>query len=311
MITLKKILFPTDFSDSADQALCHAARLAEKFCSELVMLHVIIMFEADPHHPGHTFPALDECYDSMEKTASHRMQGCLEKSACENIKITKINIRGFSAAGRILEYAQENKVDLIALGTHGRTAITHLLLGSVAEKVVQYAPCPVLTVGPDEGGGTNGAAYEHILVPVDFSDPCRNAMRYAVALGKLYHAHLDVLHVIDNWTSAVFYQTWKKSMVDLLPDIQAECHEAMDEFLGGFDLAGLSVAKNIVQGKAHSEIVEWAEKKKTDLIVIATRGLGGVDHLLLGSTAEKVIRRAPCPVLSVKQQEHEFVTEEK
>ena len=309
MITIKKILFPTDFSECANQALCHGTYLAQKFDSELVMLHAIIMYEDDPNDPDHRFPDLYDCYDSMEAVADSRMDRCVDEETKEKVKITKVNIRAISPSTEIIEYAQENGIDLIVMGTHGRTAVSHFLLGSVAEKVVRSAPCPVLTVGPEHGAETDSMVYERILVPIDFSDPCKNAVRYAVSLGKVYGAHLDLLHVIEGWIHPAFYTTWDKSILDFMPDIKSRSTEAMEDFIKDFEVEGLTLDMHVAEGKPHTQIVQFAEEKKSDLIVIATRGLGAIDHILLGSTAEKVVRKAPCPVLSVKKPEHEFLTE--
>ena len=309
MISIKKILFPTDFSECANQALCHATYLAGKFESELIMLHTIVMYEDDPHNPDQRFPDLVECYDSMEEVADTRMDTSVDEETKDRVKIARVNIRGISPSAKIIEYAEEKEIDLITMGTHGRTAVSHFLLGSVAERVVRSAPCPVLTVGPEHGAETKSMIYKNILVPVDFSEPCKNALKYAVTIGRLYDAQLYLLHVVEGWIHPAFYTTWDKSILDFMPDIESRTIEAMDEFVAEFDLNGLKVKKHVIEGRPYAQIVDFAEEKRADLIVIATRGLGAIDHFLLGSTAEKVVRRAPCPVLSVKQREHEFITE--
>ena len=222
MITIKKILFPTDFSECANQALCHATYLAQKFESELIMLHTIVMYEDDPHNPDHRFPDLFECYDSMEVVANTRMDNSVDDETRDSIKISKVNVRGISPSAKIIEYAEENEVDLITLGTHGRSAVSHFLLGSVAERVVRSAPCPVLTIGPEHGAESKSMVYKRILVPIDFSEPCKNALRYAFTLGKLYNAYLDLLHVVEGWIHPAFYTTWDKSILDFMPDIKSK-----------------------------------------------------------------------------------------
>jgi len=309
MITIKRILFPTDFSKCANQALCHATHLAQTFGSELIMLHTIVIYEDDPHNPDHRFPDMVECYESMEAIAYTRMDGCLDEETSDKVKMTKVNVRGISPAREIIEYARKNDVDLITMGTHGKTAVRHFLLGSVAEKVVRSAPCPVLTVGPEHGAETRSMVYKRILVPIDFSEPCKNALRYGISLSRLYGAHLDLLHVVEGWIHPAFYTTWDKSILDFMPDIKTRATEAMDELVKEFDVDGLSIEMHVAEGKPHAHIVNFAEEKEIDLTVISTHGLGAIDHLLLGSTADKVVRKAPCPVLTVKHPEHEFVTD--
>ncbi|MEX0725430.1 MAG: universal stress protein [Planctomycetaceae bacterium] len=145
MITLKRILFPTDFSPQADKAREYAYSLAEKFDAEL---HIVCVVQdvalMAPEMPG-TFAMpitnLDEVVKAAEQSL-HRYPACAGKAPVRVVRTGEPFVE-------IIRYAKERNIDLIVLGTHGRTGLTHVLLGSVAERVVRKAGCPVLTVRPE------------------------------------------------------------------------------------------------------------------------------------------------------------------
>lgn len=145
MINLKKILVPMDFSKFSAKALRYAEELAEKFHSELHLLHA---FEAVPIMSGDSvyFPP---DVAAQEEEALRKTLDELEVHASESVQVVRKLILGHPFV-EIVKYARDNEIDLIVMGTHGRGAIAHMLLGSVAEKVVRKAPCPVLTVHDDE-----------------------------------------------------------------------------------------------------------------------------------------------------------------
>jgi len=299
MIKIKKILFPADFSRCGGQALDHAIHLAEKHGAELHMLHAIVLLQDDPHSPSHHFPDLEEIHERLVKLARSEMTAALEPRKTKGIKIKMEQERGISAAETILNYSADNTVDLIVMGTHGRRGLGHLLLGSVAEEVVRHAGCPVLTVREREKP-VPVHALERILVPVDFSEHSKSALAHARGLAAAYEARLQVLHVIEETVHPAFYVPGKTSIYDLRPDIREKAAEAMKKLFDETPGPRADADFLCTDGRAHKAILEVAEKEKSDLIVIATHGLTGLQHLLLGSTAEKVVRRASCPVFTVK-----------
>ncbi len=145
MVTLKTILAPTDFSTTSNVALEHAKALASKFGSTLHLIHVL----PDPHAQAWSIEAagipVDEMQTRWAEEARERLEGLLtddERASLHAVAETRVGHPFLE----IIRYAKSHDVDLIVIGTHGRGAIEHMLLGSVAEKVVRKAPCPVLTV---------------------------------------------------------------------------------------------------------------------------------------------------------------------
>jgi nucleotide-binding universal stress UspA family protein len=145
MIALKRILVPTDFSENSEIALTYARALAEPFGASLHVLHVI----EDPFLYGWTgvgyMPDLPEYRRALEKNVTERLMGMFSVADRERFKAELVARFGHPFV-EIIRYAKAQDIDLIVLGTHGRGAVAHLLMGSVAEKVVRKAPCPVLTV---------------------------------------------------------------------------------------------------------------------------------------------------------------------
>jgi nucleotide-binding universal stress UspA family protein len=146
----------------------------------------------------------------------------------------------------------------------------------------------------------------HILLPTDFSPPSRNAGRYASSFAREYRAKVCLLHVVDRPGLAVSLPESGYAQSARLAEIEKEVSEGL---LGALPDAGgdLEVDRLIRHGKAYEEILAAAREREVDLIVMGTHGRSGLSHILLGSTAERVVRSAPCPVLTVRHPEHEFV----
>ncbi|MEP9410596.1 MAG: universal stress protein [Candidatus Brocadia sp.] len=144
MISIKKILFPTDFSECAEHALKYAISLATAYDAKLYVLHVITELNIPVGLGVSTYP-LSEIYDAMEKEAQKKMQRLIPAQLQEKGKVENIIIRGTPFL-EIIKTARKYDIDLITIATHGRTGLSHVFLGSTAEKVVRQAPCPVLCV---------------------------------------------------------------------------------------------------------------------------------------------------------------------
>ncbi len=148
---------------------------------------------------------------------------------------------------------------------------------------------------------------EKILCPVDFSENSDHAMRYARAFADAYRSELALIHVVE-MPFLPSYSTAGVPELDFpVDEIQRQCRESMDELLEKYRGEGYEISGHVVVGSPFVEIVRKAKDEEFDLIVLGTHGRTGLKHLIIGSVAEKVVRNAPCPVLSVKHPEHEFV----
>ena len=149
MISLKRILLPTDFSDYSKAARDYACALADQFGSELHLLHVLQDLIAMVPEPGLAFPPPGDYMRELQEGAEKGLAELLDPDWAKGKSIVRTTQQGPPFL-EIVRYAKENDIDLIVMGTHGRSGLAHVLLGSVAEKVVRKAPCPVLTIRPSD-----------------------------------------------------------------------------------------------------------------------------------------------------------------
>jgi nucleotide-binding universal stress UspA family protein len=295
MLEVKRILLPTDFSEASRRALPHGLELARRLEAELVLAHIRTPYSDDPNRPEYHF--LDEgkynafVEKELEKASNH---------IGSQYRVATVIGRNVSAAAGILEAAETNRTDLIVMGTHGRSALGRFFLGSVAEKVVRHAAVPVLTVASKREGYRDQPEYRNLLAAYDFSIHSKEAARKARQLAKLYSAHLTVLYVIEQEIHPGYVEMWKGSVAGRMPKMVEEARNSLEEVLGGdgFDDVEVRVEIGDGDGRAHRDITRFARERETDLIVMGTYGLSGVEHMLLGSTTERVVRIAPCPVLT-------------
>ncbi len=292
---IKKILIPVDFSEFSDRAVKYALAVAEKFSSEIVLLHAVVLFQDDIGEEQ----KLEEYETWIRKHEHHinrQMNSRKQKISDRGLKVETVILRGISSADTVLDYLKDHQFDLVVMGTHGRAGLKHLLQGSVAEKVVRLSPVPVLTVHRS----VEDFQLKNILVPIDFSAYSKAAADSAVSLAKIFGARIDFIHVIEQEIHPSFYASGVESIFEIDTGLGARVRENMKEFLADQLPSDLDKQFVVKEGKAHKEIVEYSKEHQSDIIVIATHGLTGLDYILLGSTTEKVVRWSNTPVLTVK-----------
>jgi nucleotide-binding universal stress UspA family protein len=299
MLRIDRILYPTDFSKCAGHALPHTLHLAEHYRADLHLLHALVLHEGDPGNAAHRLPNMEELYQVLEQHAEAQMKTAVEQHGPAACDIKRAQVRSISAAGAILDYAVEQDIDLVVMGTHGRRGLRRLLLGSVAEEVVRLAPCPVLTV-PERGNGLSDGQAKHIVVPLDFSEHAELALSYAKQLSALYDAEMHLLHVVDELIYPDFYPPIMPSSGSITEELRDQSTARMKGLLENVTGTETRAEVHVRAGKAAPTIAAFAAEHAADIIVIASHGLTGVKHILLGSVTEQVVRQAPCPVLTVK-----------
>jgi nucleotide-binding universal stress UspA family protein len=279
---LQTILHPTDFSDGARQALIQAVRLAARHRAALHIFHGVLLHAEDPVT---TERQLQQYLQEAERALP-------EGRDRANLKITISSGRAVSAFDAIMEKARELGPDLIVLGTHGRSGLGKFLMGSEAEKVLRHAPGSVMTLRADARVGGADGRFRRVIVPVDFSEHSRHALEAARGLAE--GASLTLLHVIGP-LPPMYYAAGLTSRVHVDPDLPGRVSARLREW------AGDTAAETIVgEGQPAEEILRAAEETQADLIAMGTRGLTGLEHVMVGSVTERVCRRAGCPVLAVK-----------
>jgi nucleotide-binding universal stress UspA family protein len=212
----------------------------------------------------------------------------------------------------ICRLARDRSIDLIVTSTRGITGLKHLALGSTAERVVRYAPCPVLVVRPidrKKAAGGKGKMprrelrFGKILVPIDFSECSMKGLAYAKALAKQFGSKLVLLHSvpIQYYVTNVEYPRYNLPL--LMRQIEKAARDQMRDLIKKTDWQGIEVESSMQIGHAGQQICARAISQRADVIVTSTHGTTGLGHILLGSTAEYVVRHAACPVLVVPSHE--------
>jgi nucleotide-binding universal stress UspA family protein len=146
-----------------------------------------------------------------------------------------------------------------------------------------------------------------ILVPTDFSDPARHALTYGVSFAREYKAELVLLHVVETVPVGYASDLFPVPMAEVFQELAGHARAELGKLSTEVGEKGVACRAVVVQGKPSAEIIRLAREEGVDMIVLGTHGKGVLDKALFGSTTERVVRKAPCPVLTVGQTEHEFV----
>jgi len=295
MLRIRKILFPTDFSEASRQAFDHALLWAELFDAELTLLHVLSLRTADPFHPEHHFPSPEEIEERLHKLAESEMALFLEPHRDSPLRLKQMVRQAPEVDRGIREIADDADVDLLVLGTHGRRGAAHLLIGSVASEVLRRTVRPVLVV-PARSERPAGRL-RRILAPTDFSNDSRHAIRHARSLAASAGATLELLHVLPNFEVPLPMNPGGFGVSGgVVEDLEAAARKGLAD-LASEKGERVAIETLVWQGAAATTILNRAEESSADLVVMATHGHSGLDRLLLGSVTEKVARLARCPVL--------------
>ena len=297
---IQKVLFPTDFSPISEGAFPYAVHIAREHQAELHMLHADVLQEDDPWGSGQPSPDIEKLRTVRDGWAKERLAEVAKDPAIADLTVFQEVCWDNSAAGPIAEYAGQEGVDLVVMGTHGARGVRKWLLGSTAAEVIRTAPCSVLIV-PPRGNPHQKPSFRRILAPVDFSGFSREGLAVACELTLGYGARLELLHVRGNNGRPAGHHAGTVSAVGSKADLNTQTEDALSSFFEEVaGRRGIPAGCNIREGHPGREIPRFAESQGCDLIVMASLGITGIDRFLLGSTAERVIGGAHCPVLVVR-----------
>lgn len=280
-ITLNNILYLTDFSEPSEAALPFAVAIARDYGARVHALHVLtpVILESYP-----------EAIHADENLAAAEMARLNRKLA--GVSHDTAIAHGLELWPAVERAVREQQIDLIVLGTHGRTRARKLLLGSFAEEIFRRSNIPVLTIGPNVQNLAVGGAFQSILFATDFSNPSKAAGPFAVSLAEENDARLIVLYVSPNDRTGVGSDRELADIIHKLNDVVPT------------DARRWCRPSPIVQyGDPADRILEVASEHGVDLIVLGVRGavghMGAAIHLER-ATAHKIVSHAQCPVLTVR-----------
>jgi nucleotide-binding universal stress UspA family protein len=301
-VRIQNILATTDLSNESISGVRYALALGEKVGAAVALLHVIQLPAPRPM-PGMRTLLLDPYNSEVAKYTRRRVKALAMRESKANLHLTPLLRTGDSIHG-IITAARKGPADLIVIATHGYTGVKRVLLGSTTERVVRHAPCTVLTVPARITGRHTGKRsllkLKKILVPIDFSKVSEDALPWATSLAAEFDAELILLHVVEKFPSD--YLLGPALMNHVITPLMKEGEAVLKAMAGNLSkVAGRRVSAVVCDGKPFEEICRTARKLSADLITLTTHGYMGLKRVWLGSTAERTVRHASCPVLVVRE----------
>jgi nucleotide-binding universal stress UspA family protein len=297
MSTFHRILCPIDFSDASRRALIHALGIATQHESVITVLHVQSAFALAAQVEAGLYvsvlpSAQDALVDFVAKTVTDKHH-----------EIRMVSTTG-DVVETIIEQAERESSDLIIMATHGRSGISRVLLGSVTERVLREARCPVMTIPAvaETPASSEGKPFDPILCPSDFSRSCSKALKLALSIREQTGARLILLHVLQ-WPAFAGGMLPLPVVAEINADADDWRREAMATLEQGLPEDARSRCRHtamVVPGRPSQTILRIAQEEHAGLIVMGVQSRGTIDRLLFGSTTREVIRAAHCPVLSIR-----------
>jgi nucleotide-binding universal stress UspA family protein len=292
MLEIKLILCPVDFSEFSVRAYRHALSVAQHYRAKLVALHIVELWR----YPSLAFVPSGTAYDETCQALCEKGKQELQELVRNNTlgePLPELVVEPGNAADTILSVAARLRADGIVMGTHGRRGYDRMMLGSVAERVMRNAPCPVLVVNkpPDDlSAPSNEVRQEHrlhrILFCTDFSENSERALNYAISATTEYDAELTLLHVLDE----------KPAKAD---QAIAAAGQQLERLIPVEMRKKLNTRSAVRVGKPYEQIIQFANEAHPDIVAMGVRGRGSLDLAVFGSTTYRVIQLGPCPVLAV------------
>jgi nucleotide-binding universal stress UspA family protein len=287
MITITKILCPVDFFPASDAAVNYAAGLAENYAATIHLLHVVTPVPVGAYE--YAFDAT-EIMKSLEKRSMAEMKELVERTKKAGVA-AEAELRVGDVYEEIKAAIEEVKPDLIVMGTHGRRGVERWFMGSTTEKLLRHSPVPLVTISAAGEKSFAAPRFGRILVTTDFSEGTPDALAYAFSVAQENESQVTLLHVVH----------------DVAADLSGKYHESLingvrkqlDEMVPAEAKNWCNIVTRIETGVPYRIILRTLENEKVDLLVMNIHGKGMLDRALLGSTAERVVRAASCPVMLI------------
>jgi nucleotide-binding universal stress UspA family protein len=289
------VLVPTDGSPEAEYAARYGIALAG---ATGATVHVLSVVDESlyPRTSVLSDDLIEESLEAARAEAGEAVDRVAEMAGPGTNVVTEV--RQGVPAESIRTYAADHGVDLVVMGTHGRTGLRRYIIGSVAEEVVRTSEVPVLTVRKraEEPASTE---ISRVLVPTDGSDQSMAAVEHAIDVAATYDATVHALYVVDQRALASYYDAGPM-IGDLIDNLTAVGENATESVRERANERDVPVETNVVQGIPAATIDDYVDEKAIDLVVMGTHGRTGVERYLLGSVTDRVVRTSKVPVLTVR-----------
>jgi len=287
MVTIKKILCPVDFFPASDAAVNYAAGLAANYDAEIHLLHVITPIAAGAFEYAYD---TTEMMKSLEEASAQEMDELAAKVKIAGVVVAK-ELRVGDIYLEIKAAVEDIKPDLIVMGTHGRRGVERWFMGSTTEKLLRHSPVPLVTISAMGERAFNMPRFRRILVTTDFSDGTPDALAYAFSLAQENESQVTLMHVLHD-ISADLSGKYRDSLINGL-------RRQLDDMVPAEARNWCDIVTRVETGVPYRIILRTIEDERPDLLVMNIHGKGMLDRALLGSTAERVVRAASCPVMMI------------
>ena len=284
MITINKILCPVDFFPASDAAVSYAVGLGANYGATIHLLHVIT-----PILPNEYAIDTVEIMKSMEKSTAEEMKKLVARVKEAGVSIYT-EIRTGDVYDQIKQAIEVVQPELVVMGTHGRRGVERWFMGSTTEKLMRHSPVPLLTISAS-GEKVAVPQFRRILVTTDFSDGTPDALAYAFSAAQENESEITLLHVVHD-VSADMSSKYRDSLI-------AGIRKQLDDVVPAEAKNWCEIVTRVETGVPYRIILKTLEDEKIDLLVMNIHGKGMLDRALLGSTAERVVRAASCPVMLI------------
>lgn len=288
---IERILCPVDFSEFSTKAYDYAYSLARHYGAKLWLQHVVAPIGGS--YPLYVVPDTFAAIDwNMTADAEKRLKEIVERRVTNGCRAEFVVHTG-AIPEAILSFAESQHIDMIVMGTHGRRGWDRLVTGSVTERVLRKARCPVLVIRKpvhdfvDPNVTDNAVRLQKILFCTDFSENSSVALEYALSLAQEYRAELTIVHALEEFPGM--------DLPSKTREIEHKLRQAIPS--KARDLCRVELKVRV--GQPYQEIIQLAVEDRTDLVVLGVRGRSATDLAVFGSTTHRVIQLGPCPVLAV------------
>jgi nucleotide-binding universal stress UspA family protein len=294
MLEIKLIVCPIDFSEFSIRAYHYAVSLAEHYRAKLVAQHIVEPWRYPYADYAASQGDYQEFWRALREGGEERLREFVKKHTHDEIQ-PELAVHEGLAADSVLSFAQARKADVIVMGTHGRRGFDRLVLGSVTDRVMRTAPCPVLAISklPHDfmAAGEERRQVHHlsrILFCTDFSENSERALNYAISATAEYDAELALLHVLEDVPSPLKTE-----------ETIAIATEQLNKLVPQEERKTLKTKTAVRIGKSYEQIIQFALEAQIDMVTMGVSGRGALDRAVFGSTTYRVIQLGPCPVLAV------------
>jgi len=297
------ILVPTDFSAGSEHALRYAASLGERFGATLHLLHVLTVHGLEGALDEDDLPDMSPMLEAADRAARQRLDaGAVHGGDAEATVVKKLT-RGIDPSEQILEYCEKQPISMIVMGMRGGSGLARFVLGSVTERVLRFASCPVLVVEKGDRDfvdpETMAVSLRRVVVADDLTDKTVKSLESAMRWLEPYRPQVDLVHAVEIEVPAPYAMAGVTSVFKIDRDLRTRVAKMVRERIVGIIPEDWTVHIEIGEGKAHKVVPDYAASVGAKLLVVASESHIDLGERVLGGTVERIARHAPCPMLVI------------